>query len=176
MCIGWQTFTKQQIIEKEDSFGLNSHRCLITLWKHGALEGISTSLGGSMNVLPQEELLEGWKNSINLLKRLVYWRYRYQIKVIRGQEKELPIPTHLLILINREWDEIFNESRVRRKPRIFSDYFPLLLEAGAVAWGPFPFRFCNSWMLIKDCSTLIKQTLSVEQSNGWAGFIIRFHN
>ena len=30
-------------------------------------------------------------------------------------------------------------SRVSRKARIFSDHFPLFLEAGSFLWGPSPF-------------------------------------
>lgn len=52
-----------------------------------------------------------------------------------------------------------------------SDHFPLLLEVGAVSWGPSSF-FCNSWVLIDDCLKIIKRVLDVDQSNGWANFII----
>lgn len=31
--------------------------------------------------------------------------------------------------INEEWDEAFEHTRVSRKARTFSDYFPLFLEA-----------------------------------------------
>ena len=50
-------------------------------------------------------------------------------------------------LINKDWDDLFENSRVSRKARIFSDHFPIFLEAGAILWGPNPFRFCNSWLL-----------------------------
>ena len=48
--------------------------------------------------------------------------------------------------INSIWDDEFENSRVTRKARTFFDHFPLLLEAGAILWGPSPFRFCNSWL------------------------------
>lgn len=44
-------------------------------------------------------------------------------------------------LVTNEWDEAFEGSQVFRQIRIVSDHFPLLLEAGAVDWGPSPFHF-----------------------------------
>ena len=57
--------------------------------------------------------------------------------------------------INSKWDDEFENSRVTRKARIFSVHFPLLLEAGATLLGASPFRFCNSWLLIKECNKVI---------------------
>jgi len=37
--------------------------------------------------------------------------------------------------IYREWDDAFDNTRVTRHARTFSDYFPLVLEVGAVSWG-----------------------------------------
>ena len=36
--------------------------------------------------------------------------------------------------INSIWDDEFENSRVTHKAKIFSDHFPLLLEAGAILW------------------------------------------
>lgn len=61
--------------------------------------------------------------------------------------------------INKEWDEIFENTRVSQQTRTFSNHFPLLLEAGSVCWGPSPFRFYNSWLLNKDCNKIITGAL-----------------
>lgn len=75
--------------------------------------------------------------------------------------------------INKEWDEIFENTRASRQPRTFSDYFPLLLEAGLVSWGPSPFRFCNSWILNKECDKIINGALKdSSRVIGWAGFVL----
>ncbi|TYK03825.1 exodeoxyribonuclease-like [Cucumis melo var. makuwa] len=61
--------------------------------------------------------------------------------------------------INKEWDDLFKNSRVSHKARIFSNHLPLFLKAGAIIWGPSPFRFCNSWLMNNDCNQVIADTL-----------------
>lgn len=39
-------------------------------------------------------------------------------------------------------------------------------------WGPSPFRFCNSWLTIKDCNQVIKGVLNSSNGNGWVDFIL----
>ncbi|KAA0063413.1 hypothetical protein E5676_scaffold828G00450 [Cucumis melo var. makuwa] len=58
--------------------------------------------------------------------------------------------------ISKDWDDAFENSRVNRQSPIFSDHFPLILEAGSISWGPSPFRFSNSWFLDKACVAVIK--------------------
>ena len=70
------------------------------------------------------------------------------------------------------WDVCFENSRVSRKARIFSDHFPLFLEAGSFLWGPSPFRFCNSWLVSSDSNQIIVETVSNSNFQGWAGFIL----
>ena len=70
------------------------------------------------------------------------------------------------------WDICFENSRVSRKARIFSDHFPLFLEAGSFLWGPSPFRFCNSWLVSSDSNQIIVETVSNSNFQGWAGFIL----
>ena len=76
-------------------------------------------------------------------------------------------------LINQQWDDLFENSRVSHKARIFSDHFPLMLEAGAFLWGPSPFRFCNSWLLSNECNQIIVETVNNSNFYGWAGFILQ---
>lgn len=63
------------------------------------------------------------------------------------------VSSHSLIgkLISKEWDDIFDNTKVARQAQIFSDHFPLLLEAGVILWGPSPFRLFNSWLPEADC-------------------------
>ena len=70
------------------------------------------------------------------------------------------------------WDVCFENSRVSRKARIFSDHFPLFLEAGSFLWDPSPFWFCNSWLVSSDSNQIIVETVSNSNFQGWAGFIL----
>jgi len=70
------------------------------------------------------------------------------------------------------WAICFENSRVSRKARIFSDHFPLFLEAGSFLWGPSPFRFCNTWLVSSDSNQIIVETVSNSNFQGWAGFIL----
>ena len=74
-------------------------------------------------------------------------------------------------LVTDDWDESFADTRASRKERLTSD-FPILLEADAFEWGPSPFRFCNSWLLDKQCCQIIKNSLTSGNYQGWAGFVI----
>lgn len=76
------------------------------------------------------------------------------------------------LLISSKWDDIFANSRVSRLVRILFDHFPILLEADLFEWGPPPFRFCNSWIEIKDCCRIIENTLESENQQGWVGFVL----
>ncbi|XP_022154822.1 uncharacterized protein LOC111021983 [Momordica charantia] len=49
-------------------------------------------------------------------------------------------------LLSKEWDNLFNNSRVSRVERITSDHFPIVLDVGDCTWGPSLFRFFNSWL------------------------------
>lgn len=62
---------------------------------------------------------------------------------------------------------MFENSRVSKQVRIFSDNFPLLFEAGSFVWGVLPFQFYSSWLMEHDCVKLIEKSLF-----GWAGFVI----
>lgn len=55
---------------------------------------------------------------------------------------------------------------------ILSDHFPILLEAGSFEWVPPPFRFCNSWLDLKDCCCVIENALGTDNQHGWAGFVL----
>ena len=70
--------------------------------------------------------------------------------------------------INSKWDDEFENSRVTHKVRFFSDHFPLLLETGAILWGPSPSRFCNSWLLIKECNKVIEEVIEISKRNAAA--------
>lgn len=58
-----------------------------------------------------------------------------------------------------------------RQASIFSEHFPILMEAGVLQWGPSPFRFFNSWLLEADCCKKIEFTYTINKLNGWAGFV-----
>ena len=75
-------------------------------------------------------------------------------------------------LVTDDWDESFVDTRASQKERLASDHFPILLEFGAFEWGPSPFRFCNSWLLDKQCCHIIKNSLTSGNHQGWAGFVI----
>ena len=75
-------------------------------------------------------------------------------------------------IVSFEWDEAFANTRVNRQVWISSDHYPILLEAGAFEWGPSPFCFCNSWLLDKQCSQMIKNSLSLNSLPGWMDFVI----
>ena len=75
-------------------------------------------------------------------------------------------------LISNNWDDMFANSRVTRQVRLLSDHFPILLEAGSFEWGLSPFRFCNSWLELKDCCRFVENSLDLEIPQGWAGFIL----
>ena len=72
--------------------------------------------------------------------------------------------------INQEWDVLLENSRVSRKERIFSDHFPLMLEAGTFLWDPSTFWFCNSWLQSNECNQIIIETIYRSNFDGWAGF------
>lgn len=57
------------------------------------------------------------------------------------------------------------------RPEFFSDHSPILSEAGSISWGPTPFRFCNTWLLNKECCNVIINLISSDFSSGWAGFM-----
>ena len=42
-------------------------------------------------------------------------------------------------LINKDWDDLFENSRVSRKARIFSYHFPIFFGGGCNIMGPYPF-------------------------------------
>ena len=50
------------------------------------------------------------------------------------------------VLVSHEWKQHFPNVFQRILPRIFSDHFPILLEAGGMARGKSPFRFENMWL------------------------------
>lgn len=70
--------------------------------------------------------------------------------------------------IFKDWDDMFENTMVTRQPRFFSYHFPLLLEAGTIAWGPSPFRFYNSWLLNKKVGRIIERALEGCENQGWA--------
>ena len=76
------------------------------------------------------------------------------------------------LFVNKEWDEIFENSRVNRKACTIPDYFPILLKAGSITWGPSPFRFCNRWLFFSECNNIIKEAWNNASLTGWAGFVL----
>ena len=80
--------------------------------------------------------------------------------------------------INSKWDDEIENSRVTRKARFFSDHFPLLLEADAILWRPSPFRFCNSWLSIKECNKVIEEIVEISKRNvsAWCSSNIEFND
>ena len=112
---------------------------------------------------------------INSLQQLISRNYPYKMGGSLGQWMVVPFPDHCLIgfFINKDWDNLLENSGSLAKPAaIFSDHFPILLEAGAIIWGPSPFRFCNSWLLSNECNLLIEETVTNFTHHGWAGFIL----
>lgn len=78
--------------------------------------------------------------------------------------------THSLLdrfLISRDWDAMLINSKVSCAVQPTSYHFPIILEAGGFIWGPYPFRFYNSWLLDKDCIKLIEEKLAADKSYDW---------
>lgn len=74
-------------------------------------------------------------------------------------------------VVSREWDNLFNSSKVNRSERITSYHFPIVLDAGDIIWV-LKHSDSNSWLEDKECIQLIKSKLSEDSSHGWAGFVI----
>ena len=51
--------------------------------------------------------------------------------------------------INKNWDDLLENSCVSRKACMFSDHFPILLEAGAIIWGPSPLSILQQLVAVR---------------------------
>lgn len=65
---------------------------------------------------------------------------------------------------SKEWDEMFDNSRVSNQVHTFSNRFPLLLEAGSFTQGSVPFRFYNSWLSISNYIAIVENSPSRDAS------------
>lgn len=72
-------------------------------------------------------------------------------------------------LLNYEWLQNFN-FKLWGLPRSLSDHCPIILMEDDRDWGPRPFRFLNAWASHPNFVTLVKQTWSESQVEGWAGY------
>ncbi|KAB1227941.1 hypothetical protein CJ030_MR1G013821 [Morella rubra] len=57
-----------------------------------------------------------------------------------------------------DWEMLYPEVVQRRLPRMYSDYFPIMLESDTFGRGKTPFRFENMWL---------KEEGFVERVRGW---------
>ena len=63
-------------------------------------------------------------------------------------------------LVSLDWEEHFENVYQMVLPRVISDHYPLLLEAGAVRCGRSAFKFENMWL--KDEGFVDKSSTMVE--------------
>ena len=110
------------------------------------------------------KFIEEWKLiEVILLNRKLTWSREGRV-VLRS------LLDRFLVTFDR--DKAFANTRVTRQVRISSNHFPFLLEAGAFEWEPSPFRFCNSWLLDKNCCQFIENSLTTSTPPSWMGFAL----
>ncbi|XP_058092477.1 uncharacterized protein LOC131238909 [Magnolia sinica] len=72
-------------------------------------------------------------------------------------------------LVSPEWLEAFPSVSQLALPRTTSDHCPILLPEDDNDWGPKPFRFNSSWLLIEGFSKQISEWWSSFQVEGFGG-------
>ena len=166
--------------------GLLDYKCLVwkLVWPElsslAACSAVTWCVGGDFNITcwAHERFPIHWSTQrLSLFNKFIDLVNLIEIPLQNGRftwSKEGSSPSRSLLdifFINQEWDVLLNNSRVSCKARIFSNHFPLILEAGAFLWGH-PFRFCNSWLLSSECNQIIAETVSSSNFHGWASFIL----
>lgn len=77
------------------------------------------------------------------MKTLGFWRSNFLITYTsRVGDESFPSLIDQLMFV-KDWDCLFDNSGVLGLAHVFSDHFPLLIEAGAFVLGPIPFLFYN---------------------------------
>lgn len=135
-------------------------KCNITRWAH--------------ECFPLEKQTRGMRQFNNPIDSLNIWELPLQNGRCTWSREGSSISRSLLdpFFIDKEWDEISENSRVGRKAHTISDHFPLLLEARSIKWGPSPFRFSNRWLPFSECNRIIKEVWNITSITDWAGFVL----
>ncbi|CAH1446166.1 unnamed protein product [Lactuca virosa] len=76
-------------------------------------------------------------------------------------------------LVSEGVSDRFQGLQVAVLDRLWSDHSPILLHEVKVAYGPPPFRFFNSWMLLDGFDEMIRASVSeFEVNQSWSKFVV----
>ena len=75
-------------------------------------------------------------------------------------------------LVSLDWEEHFENVSQRVLPRVLSDHYPLLLEAGVVRRGQSAFKFENMWLKAEGFIDRVKQWWEGYSFEGSPSFIL----